>query len=72
MVAAGVTVHYAFAAAGILPQARPDFADLVTFAINYTPFLNILMLAFAAFLIVVARRGSRGGEQSRGTPQARA
>lgn len=62
MVAAGVTVHYLFAAAGVIPEARPSLQEMVSFAVDHTFFLNIAFGAVAAVLIWI---GLRGG----GTPK---
>ena len=61
MVAAGVTVHYVFAALGAIPEARPSLQEMVRFAVDHTLFLNVGFGAIAALLIWT---GSRGG----GTP----
>lgn len=59
MVAAGVTVHYLFAAAGAIPEARPSLQEMVSFAVDHTFFLNIAFGAIAAVLIWIGLR--RGG-----------
>ena len=51
MVAAGVTVHYAFALVGFMPTERPSLQEMVRFAIDYTFFLNVAFLAAAAALL---------------------
>ena len=56
MVAAGVTVHYAFAAAGILPTERPTLGEMVAFGIDYTFWLNIGFVLLAAGLLVLRSR----------------
>ncbi|MGQ9371663.1 permease [Azospirillum sp. ST 5-10] len=50
MVAAGITVHYLFAALGLMPGERPALQEMVRFAIDHTFFLNLFCLAVAAVL----------------------
>ena len=50
MVAAGVSVHYIFAIAGLLPNARPSLQEMVRFGIDHTFWLNLAFLAVAAAL----------------------
>lgn len=71
MVAAGLTVHYAFAALGIMPTERPTLEEMVRFRIDYTFWLNVLFLAVGAALLWVRfgsadRHSSRNGEQDGG------
>lgn len=58
-VAAGVAVHLLFAGAGLLPQDAKDIEELAAFRIDYTFWLNLLALAVAAALVVLARRNPR-------------
>lgn len=51
MVAAGITVHYLFAAAGQIPTERPAVEEMVRFAVDHTLFLNIGFLIAAAALL---------------------
>lgn len=51
MVAAGVTVHGIFALFGILPTARPALKELVTFAIDYTFWLNVIFAVIGGVLL---------------------
>jgi uncharacterized membrane protein YraQ (UPF0718 family) len=51
MVAAGITVHYAFALIGQLPVQRPAIEEMVRFAVDHTLFLNVVFLAVAAVLL---------------------
>ena len=57
MVAAGVTVHYVFAAIGILPQERPGLREMVAFQLDYTFWLNLVFVGVAGVLLAVRRRG---------------
>lgn len=50
MVAAGVTVHYLFALADILPTARPSLGEMARFQIDYTFFPNLAFGVVAAGL----------------------
>ena len=63
MVAAGITVHYLFTLAGMIPTERPSLQEMVRFAIDYTFFLNLAFLAAAAALPWLH---FRGGGESRG------
>jgi uncharacterized protein len=60
MVAAGVTVHYLFAALGQIPESRPSLEEMVRFAIDHTFYLNMAFLVAAAALLWLHWRG--GGE----------
>ncbi|MCB0117099.1 MAG: permease, partial [Caldilineaceae bacterium] len=61
MVAAGISVHYIFAIFGLLPTARPSLDEIVRFQIDYTFWLNILMVVIGGALLVLHLRG-RGSE----------
>ncbi|HVS64655.1 MAG TPA: hypothetical protein VMT85_14260 [Thermoanaerobaculia bacterium] len=61
MVAAGVTVHYLFAAVGQIPQERPGLREMVRFGVDYTLFLNLASLGIAAALLWLYIRGRRSG-----------
>ncbi|WP_119681952.1 permease [Indioceanicola profundi] len=50
MVAAGLTVHYLFAAVGAIPSERPALSEMVRFGIDHTFYLNLVFLALAAAL----------------------
>lgn len=63
MVAAGVTVHYLFAALGAIPTDRPSLQEMVRFQIDYTFFLNLAFLAVAAVLLWLHFRGGGGHRQ---------
>ena len=67
MVAAGVTVHYLFAAVGALPTARPSLQEMVAFEIDYTFWLNVAFVVVGAALVWVHLRGS-GKEEMSGPP----
>lgn len=66
MVAAGVTVHYAFAAAGLMPTERPTLGEMVAFGIDYTFWLNVVFVLLGAGLLVLRTRG-RGVEDTHET-----
>ncbi|HTV24259.1 MAG TPA: permease [Polyangiaceae bacterium] len=51
MTLAGISVHYAYAALGALPSARPAVAEMVHFEIDYTFWLNLTFAALGAFLL---------------------
>jgi uncharacterized membrane protein YraQ (UPF0718 family) len=55
-VVTGIAVHVLFAAVGLLPEGGKDVAELATFAIDDTFWLNLLAVAVAAVLVVLARR----------------
>jgi uncharacterized membrane protein YraQ (UPF0718 family) len=55
-VVAGIVVHVLFAVLGVLPQGGRDVEELAAFAIDYTFWLNLIALAVAAGLVVLARR----------------
>lgn len=57
MVTAGITVHYVFAALGILPTERPSLQEMVAFRIDYTFWLNIVFILIAGALLVLRGRG---------------
>ena len=61
MVAAGVTVHYLFAAVGQIPRERPELREMVRFGVDYTLFLNLAFLGVAAVLLWLWLRGRRSG-----------
>ena len=61
MVAAGVTVHYAFAAAGAIPEQRTGLGEMVSFAVDHTFFLNLAFGVIAALLLWVGMRASKAG-----------
>ena len=68
MVAAGITVHYLFAALGIIPTERPSLGEMVHFKIDYTFWFNLVFLAGGAGLLWLHFRGgdmqsSRQGER---------
>ncbi|HSH37860.1 MAG TPA: permease [Chthoniobacterales bacterium] len=58
MVAAGLTVHYIFAAAGMLPSERPSLQEMVRFEVDYTLWLNLLFIALGLVLIWFQRRAA--------------
>ena len=64
MVAAGITVHHLFALVGMFPTERPSLREMVRFAINYTFFLNFVLLAAAAALLWLHFRGDGEGRTS--------
>jgi uncharacterized membrane protein YraQ (UPF0718 family) len=57
MVAAGITVHYVYAALGALPTARPALAEIVRFDAGYTLWLIIAFATVAGVLAWLARQG---------------
>ncbi|MGH7481820.1 MAG: permease, partial [Longimicrobiales bacterium] len=63
MVVAGVTVHYAFAAVGIMPTERPTLREMVAFQIDYTFWLNVIFVLLAAGLLVLRTRSQAGGDR---------
>ena len=67
MVAAGITVHYLFAALGMIPTERPSLGEMVHFQIDYTFWFNLLFLALGAGMLWLH---FRGGETQ--PPQRRA
>ncbi len=62
MVAAGVTVHYLFAAFGAVPDERPALQEMVRFAVDHTLVLNVLFSAVAGVLIWITIRRGGGAE----------
>ena len=63
MVAAGVTVHYLFAALGALPTERLSLQEMVAFEIDYTFWLNVVFVVVGAVLVWVHVRGRRDGDE---------
>jgi hypothetical protein len=59
MVAAGITTHYLYALAGMLPTERPSLGEMVRFEIDYTFWLNIVFVILAALLLYLHWRGSQ-------------
>lgn len=57
MVAAGLTVHYIFAGADILPTQRPSLAEMVRFKLDYTLWLNVGFILLGASLVWFQRNG---------------
>jgi hypothetical protein len=55
-VIAGIAVHLLFAVVGLLPRGGRNVAEMATFAIDYTFWLNLLALAVAGALVVLFRR----------------
>jgi hypothetical protein len=55
MVAAGVSMHYLYVAAAMLPVARPTLAEMVRFGVDYTLWLNLAFAAVSAALLWLAR-----------------
>lgn len=68
MVAAGVTVHWIFAAFDAIPTVRPEsFADMMSFGIDtHTFWLNIGFIPAAAILLYVRWRALRQQDRARG------
>jgi uncharacterized membrane protein YraQ (UPF0718 family) len=76
MVAAGVTVHYLFAAFGAIPQARPEaLSQMMEFGVDtHTFWLNIIFGVFGIVLLAVRWRAKRksqgpGAQQPKDTPE---
>ena len=65
MVAAGITVHYLFALAGQIPDARPAIEEMVRFEIDHTFFLNLTFGAAAAVLFWIGTRPAGGQGQAK-------
>lgn len=56
-VVAGVAVHALFAVSGLLPSGdRGSVTEMVTFAIDYTFWPNLVAVAVAIALVVLARQ----------------
>ncbi|WP_430469283.1 permease [Thalassospira lucentensis] len=51
IVVTALTLHYAYAIIGIIPEGSRDIADVSAFAINYTFFLNIAAFALTGLLV---------------------
>lgn len=66
MVAAGVTVHYVFAALGILPTERPSLQEMVAFQVDYTLWLNLAFVAAGAGLLLLRRIEQPSHKRSEG------
>lgn len=62
-VVAGAVMHVVFAVVGLLPEGGKSVAEMATFAIDYTFWLNLAFLAAAAALLRLHLRGS-GAERS--------
>lgn len=72
MVLAGITVHYLFAAFGLLPTERPTLGELVRFEIDYTFWLNIVFAIIGGVLLYLRFQGQKGEAQQRAERQQRA
>lgn len=59
MVAAGITTHYLYALAGMLPKARPSLGEMVRFEIDYTFWLNIAFIIIGGLLLYLHWRGGK-------------
>lgn len=58
MVAAGISVHYLFVLAGLIPEQRPALGEMIRFSVDHTLFLNVAFLAVAGALFWLHLRGS--------------
>lgn len=67
MVAAGISVHYAFAAGGMLPLERLDLQETVTFEADYTLVLNGAF-ALVGVLLVYLHWPDRRRKERRAKP----
>jgi len=61
-VVTGVAVHGLFALVGLLPQGARNLQELATFRIDYTFWLNLLAIAVAVAMVVLARREHASSE----------
>jgi uncharacterized membrane protein YraQ (UPF0718 family) len=71
MVAAGITVHYIFAALGIIPSERPSLSEMVHFQIDYTFWLNVAFALVGAALLWLHFRGGGEGSAPESRPERR-
>jgi hypothetical protein len=64
MVAAGVTVHWVFAAFGAIPTARPEsLADMMSFGVDtHTFWLNVVFIPVGLALLYIRWRNKDKGE----------
>ena len=56
MVAAGVSVHYVFSAAGIMPVERAPLSEMISFQVDYTFWLNVVFLTLGTALLILRGR----------------
>lgn len=70
MVAAGVTVHWIFAAFGAIPSVRPEsLAEMMSFGVDtHTFWLNVVFIPIAAILLYVRWRALRQQSRSQAAP----
>ena len=61
-----MTTHYAFALAGVLPEARPSLGEMVRFKVDYTLFLNAAFGLLAAALFGLHFFGGQKSKPDRG------
>jgi uncharacterized membrane protein YraQ (UPF0718 family) len=66
MVAAGITVHYLFAAFGQIPTERPQVGEMMRFAVDHTLFLNVGFLIVAGLLAWLHFGGAQSATQQSG------
>jgi len=59
MVAAGITTHYLYALAGMLPTTRPSLGEMVRIEIDYTFWLNIAFVIIGVLLLYLHWRGGK-------------
>jgi hypothetical protein len=66
-VTAGITVHLIFSVLGLLPEGGKNVTEMATFAIDYTFWLNLVALAVAGTLLVLARRKPAASHETAST-----
>ncbi|MBW3563668.1 MAG: permease [Acidobacteria bacterium] len=66
MVAAGVSVHYLFAAMNLLPEKRPAVEEMIAFEIDYTFWLNLVFILISASMVWLHTSGKQQNDASAG------
>lgn len=61
-----LVLHYAFYFTGLMPESTRDAAEIATFAIDYTFWLNLLAIAGTGALLWLRRQPAGDGEDATG------
>ena len=64
IVVTALTLHYAYAVIGIIPEGSRDIAEVSSFGINYTFFLNIAAFALGGLLLWLRYRDQHAASET--------
>ena len=64
IVVTALTLHYAYAVIGIIPEGSRDIAEVSAFGINYTFFLNIAAFALGGLLLWLRYRDQHAASET--------